>query len=140
MLAYGQSTYHKQAYYVLALPAARQVFYSTAIDRVHYGLGESPFDRREPGGSPSDIGYCSDRCMQYLQLILRLEVSLMRVATVAERMVSREAVMPLPHHSKYHPVECCWRILEEHWSGARLTDSQTMLERAKSRSARYEYS
>jgi hypothetical protein len=92
------------------------------------------------GALPRNIGYFSYRCMQYLQSVLGLEVSLMRVATVAERTVSREGVMYPPHHSKYHPVEHCWRNLEEHWSGARLTDSQTMLERATSRPARYEHS
>ncbi len=37
-----------------------------------------------------------------------------------------------PHHSKYNPVERCWGILEKHWNGAKLTDTQTMLEWAKS--------
>ena len=33
-----------------------------------------------------------------------------------------------PYHSKYNPVERCWGILEKHWNGAKLTDTQTMLE------------
>jgi len=37
-----------------------------------------------------------------------------------------------PYHSKYNPVERCWGILEKHWNGAKLTDTQTMLEWAKS--------
>ncbi|MCM8614240.1 MAG: hypothetical protein NFW15_19225, partial [Candidatus Accumulibacter sp.] len=37
-----------------------------------------------------------------------------------------------PYHSKYNPVERCWGILERHWNGAKLTDTQTMLEWAKS--------
>ena len=37
-----------------------------------------------------------------------------------------------PYHSKYNPVERCWGILEKHWNGAQLTDSQTMLAWAKS--------
>jgi hypothetical protein len=36
-----------------------------------------------------------------------------------------------PYHSKYNPVERCWGILEKHWNGAKLTDTQTMLEWAK---------
>ena len=37
-----------------------------------------------------------------------------------------------PYHSKYNPVERCWGILEKHWNGAKLTDTQTMLQWAKS--------
>ena len=37
-----------------------------------------------------------------------------------------------PYHSKYNPVERCWGILEKHWNGAKLIDSQTMLAWAKS--------
>ncbi|WP_287698079.1 hypothetical protein [Accumulibacter sp.] len=37
-----------------------------------------------------------------------------------------------PYHSKYNPGERCWGILERHWNGAKLTDTQTMLEWAKS--------
>ena len=36
-----------------------------------------------------------------------------------------------PYHSKYNPVERCWGILEKHWNGAKLTDTPTMLEWAK---------
>jgi hypothetical protein len=37
-----------------------------------------------------------------------------------------------PYHSKYNPVERCWGILEKHWNGAKLTDTETMLAWAKS--------
>ena len=37
-----------------------------------------------------------------------------------------------PYHSKYNPVERCWGILEMHWNGAKLVDTETMLEWAKS--------
>lgn len=37
-----------------------------------------------------------------------------------------------PYHSKYNPIERCWGILEQHWNGAQLIDTATMLEWAKS--------
>ena len=37
-----------------------------------------------------------------------------------------------PYHSKYNPIERCWGILEQHWNGAKLVDTKTMLEWAKS--------
>lgn len=37
-----------------------------------------------------------------------------------------------PYHSKYNPIERCWGILELHWNGAKLTDTQTLLEWAQS--------
>jgi hypothetical protein len=37
-----------------------------------------------------------------------------------------------PYHSKYNPIERCWGILEQHWNGAQLVDTATMLEWAKS--------
>jgi Rhodopirellula transposase DDE domain len=37
-----------------------------------------------------------------------------------------------PYHSKYNPIERCWRILELHWNGTTLSDVETMLEWAKS--------
>ena len=36
-----------------------------------------------------------------------------------------------PYHSKYNPIERCWGILELHWNGTKLIDSETMLEWAK---------
>ena len=36
-----------------------------------------------------------------------------------------------PYHSKYHPVERCWGILELKWNGAQLIDVETMLGWAK---------
>jgi hypothetical protein len=37
-----------------------------------------------------------------------------------------------PYHSKYNPIERCWGILEQHWNGAKLTDTQTLLAWASS--------
>ena len=37
-----------------------------------------------------------------------------------------------PYHSKYNPIERCWGILEQHWNGAKLETTETMLEWAKS--------
>ena len=37
-----------------------------------------------------------------------------------------------PYHSKYNPIERCWGILEQHGNGAKLVDTETMLEWAKS--------
>jgi Rhodopirellula transposase DDE domain len=37
-----------------------------------------------------------------------------------------------PSHSKYHPIERCWGILELHWHGTKLVDVETMLAWAKS--------
>jgi hypothetical protein len=37
-----------------------------------------------------------------------------------------------PYHSKYHPIERCWGILEVHWNGTKLVDVETMVEWAKS--------
>ena len=42
-----------------------------------------------------------------------------------------------PYHSKYNPVERCWGILEKHWNGAKLADTQSMLEWAKSTGPRH---
>jgi hypothetical protein len=36
-----------------------------------------------------------------------------------------------PYHSKYHPIERCWGILEWHWNGTKLVDVETMVEWAK---------
>jgi len=37
-----------------------------------------------------------------------------------------------PYHSKYNPIERCWGILELHWNGAKLIDSESMLKWASS--------
>ena len=37
-----------------------------------------------------------------------------------------------PYHSKYNPIERCWGILEQHWNGAKLVDTEAMLAWAKS--------
>jgi hypothetical protein len=34
----------------------------------------------------------------------------------------------LPYHSKYHPIERCWGILELHWNGTKLAEVEMMLE------------
>src|SRR3989454_3188334 len=36
-----------------------------------------------------------------------------------------------PYHSKYHPIERCWGILELQWNGTKLIDAETMLGWAK---------
>ena len=36
-----------------------------------------------------------------------------------------------PSHSKYHPIERCWGILELQWNGTKLIDAETMLGWAK---------
>src|SRR5256885_5176300 len=36
-----------------------------------------------------------------------------------------------PYHSKYHPIERCWGIVELKWNGAKLIDVETMLGWAK---------
>ena len=36
-----------------------------------------------------------------------------------------------PYHSQYNPIERCWGILELHWNGTKLSDSETMVEWAK---------
>lgn len=36
-----------------------------------------------------------------------------------------------PYHSKYHPIERCWGILEWPWNGTKLVDVETMGEWAK---------
>jgi Rhodopirellula transposase DDE domain len=37
-----------------------------------------------------------------------------------------------PYHSKYHPIERWWGIVEVHWNGTKLVEVDTMLEWAKS--------
>ncbi|KPA15380.1 Rhodopirellula transposase family protein [Candidatus Magnetomorum sp. HK-1] len=37
-----------------------------------------------------------------------------------------------PYHSKYNPIERCWGILELHWNGTKLLDSESMLKWAQS--------
>ena len=37
-----------------------------------------------------------------------------------------------PYHSKYNPIERCWGVLEMHWNGAILLNTETMLSWAKS--------
>ena len=42
-----------------------------------------------------------------------------------------ELVYYPPYHSKYNPVEHCWGVLESHWSGALLTDTEVVREWTK---------
>jgi hypothetical protein len=42
-----------------------------------------------------------------------------------------ELVYYPPYHSKYNPVEHCWGVWECHWSGALLTDLDTVREWTK---------
>jgi len=44
---------------------------------------------------------------------------------------SIELVYYPPYHSKYNPVEHCWGVLESHWSGALLMDSEAVREWTK---------
>lgn len=37
-----------------------------------------------------------------------------------------------PYHSKYNPIERCWGILELHWNGTQLRDTDTLLAWAQS--------
>src|SRR5260221_8514213 len=37
-----------------------------------------------------------------------------------------------PYHSKYHPIERCWGILELHWNGTKLINVETRLAWAQS--------
>jgi hypothetical protein len=43
------------------------------------------------------------------------------VAFVDHHRVAVELVYLPPYHSKYNPIERCWGILEQHWSGALLS-------------------
>ena len=36
-----------------------------------------------------------------------------------------------PYHSKYHPIERCWGILEQHWNGTLLDTLDTVLQFAR---------
>jgi len=36
-----------------------------------------------------------------------------------------------PYHSKYNPIERCWRILEQHWNGTEVINVYTILAWAK---------
>jgi hypothetical protein len=36
-----------------------------------------------------------------------------------------------PYHSKYHPIERCWGLLELKWNGTKLIEAETLVEWAK---------
>ena len=46
------------------------------------------------------------------------------------RVTVRLAYYP-PYHSKYNPIERCWGILENHWSGTLLDSIDTVLQFAR---------
>src|SRR5712664_2515368 len=39
-----------------------------------------------------------------------------------------------PYHSKYHPIERCWGILENHWNGSLLDAIDAVLQAAPAKS------
>jgi transposase len=47
------------------------------------------------------------------------------------RITIRLAYYP-PYHSKYHPIERCWGILEQHWNGALLDSVDAVIQYARS--------
>jgi transposase len=47
------------------------------------------------------------------------------------RLLVRLAYYP-PYHSKYNPIEHCWGVLENHWSGDLLDSRQAVLALAES--------
>jgi hypothetical protein len=53
------------------------------------------------------------------------------VEFVDKYILTIELVYYPPYHSKYNPVEHCWGVLESHWSGALLTDWNTVGEWTK---------
>ena len=54
------------------------------------------------------------------------------VAFVNEIQIPLQLLYYPPYHSKYNPIERCWGILEQHWNGALLETSATMLKWAQS--------
>jgi transposase len=49
------------------------------------------------------------------------------VEFVDRHRVAVELVYLPPYHSKYNPIERCWGILEQHWSGALLSSVAVVL-------------
>ena len=54
------------------------------------------------------------------------------------RLVVQLAYYP-PYHSKYHPIERCWGILEMHWNGPLLESTEAVLGFARSMTWRGEH-
>jgi len=53
---------------------------------------------------------------------------LKRMIAFAHRAgLTMELVYGPPYHSKYNPIERCWGILEQHWSGTLLSTIETTL-------------
>ena len=65
---------------------------------------------------------CSGRRTQFLSRMVQL-------ADVINKPI--QLLYYPPYHSKYHPIERCWGILEWKWNGAKLIDVDTMLGWAK---------
>ena len=56
-----------------------------------------------------------------------------RLVGFADRhQVTVELAYLPPYHSKYHPVERCWGVLERHWNGALLGSVSSVLKWAES--------
>ena len=51
-----------------------------------------------------------------------------RLVAFADRTgLEIELVYLPPYHSKYNPIERCWGVLENHWSGTLLCSTETVL-------------
>ena len=51
-----------------------------------------------------------------------------RLVAFADRTgLEIELVYLPPYHSKYNPIERCWGVLENHWNGALLCSTETVL-------------
>ena len=56
-----------------------------------------------------------------------------RMVEFADKIqVAIELIYYPPYHSKYNPVEHCWGVLENHWSGALLVDWNSVYEWTRS--------
>ncbi len=50
---------------------------------------------------------------------------------VDRHRVELQLVYLPPYHSKYNPIERCWGVLEQHWNGALLNTTATVLKWAE---------
>jgi len=53
------------------------------------------------------------------------------VAFVQQYQLTVRLAYSPPYHSKYHPIERCWGILEHHWNGTLLDSMDTVLQCAR---------
>ena len=74
------------------------------------------------------FGFVQLHCVQYTHVFRK---TLGRRVPQVQQFDQLGLLYYPPYHSKYNPVERCWGILEKHWNGAKLTDTQMMLEWAK---------